>query len=580
MSNRVQTRRALAALLVLLMIVVSGCGANPANPTPIATATPASPTPVATATPAAAALDPFEPYKDTLVMTYAKGINPTEKYGEGESPENNQYTRNAKDVLNIDAQTYWQAAEGPDYDQKVNLSIASNDLPDAMVVNATQLRQMVKADQLADLKAVYDTYTVPAVKYMMDTSNGAAQSAVTFNGKMMAIPSLNVPENDYSLMWIRKDWLDKLGLAVPKTLDELETVAKAFIEKDPDGNGKNDTIGIAGPGNGGLLTAHFLDASNINFGLDPLFSALHSYPGFWLKGTDGKIIYGSILPETKTVLARIVNLYSKGILDKQIAIRKDTSELVVSGTTGIYFGAWWSGYWPLPDAIKNNPKANWQAYSLYDDQGKANFHRGTPCNDFVVVRKGYAHPEAAIKIIGLNNRDAGKANLNISGAGNEVLRLPLAAFDEGEFEGKAISGFLAGTKTLADYTDQEYAIYKLMKADLSAVKTVKLEPFDQLDIQFWNTSDPNFPRLYSLMVGNHPIYDKVADQNLVYSALYSQTKSMETKWANLKKMEDETFLRIITGASPIDSFDQFVLDWKAQGGDQITAEVETEAAMQ
>src|SRR5205085_1615698 len=40
---------------------------------------------------------------------------------------------------------------------------------------------------------------------------------------------------------VRQDWLDKLGLKAPTTLDEFYDVAKAFTEKDPDGNGKNDT---------------------------------------------------------------------------------------------------------------------------------------------------------------------------------------------------------------------------------------------------------------------------------------------------------------------------------------------------
>jgi hypothetical protein len=39
-------------------------------------------------------------------------------------------------------------------------------------------------------------------------------------------------------------------------------------------------------------------------------------------------------------------------------------------------------------------------------------------------------------------------------------------------------------------------------------------------------------------------------------------------------MEDETFLKIILGTAPIDDFDKFVADWKAQGGDEITAEVQ------
>lgn len=59
----------------------------------------------------------------------------------------------------------------------------------------------------------------------------------------------------------------------------------------------------------------------------------------------------------------------------------------------------------------------------------------------------------------------------------------------------------------------------------------------------------------------------------MFSVTYNQTPTMETKWANLKKLEDETVLKIILGQAPIDSFDKFVKDWKAQGGDEITAEV-------
>ncbi|MDG0808501.1 hypothetical protein [Cohnella rhizosphaerae] len=53
----------------------------------------------------------------------------------------------------------------------------------------------------------------------------------------------------------------------------------------------------------------------------------------------------------------------------------------------------------------------------------------------------------------------------------------------------------------------------------------------------------------------------------------AQTKTMQTKWTNLKKLEDETFLKIIMGIAPVDEFDTFVTKWKQQGGDEITAEV-------
>ena len=49
---------------------------------------------------------------------------------------------------------------------------------------------------------------------------------------------------------------------------------------------------------------------------------------------------------------------------------------------------------------------------------------------------------------------------------------------------------------------------------------------------------------------------------------------MEKKWANLKKKEDEVFLKIIIGDADIDAFDTFVEEWNAEGGKEITAEVQ------
>ena len=51
---------------------------------------------------------------------------------------------------------------------------------------------------------------------------------------------------------------------------------------------------------------------------------------------------------------------------------------------------------------------------------------------------------------------------------------------------------------------------------------------------------------------------------------------MQTKWANLKKMEEETFAKIIMGKADISEFDTFVENWKNQGGDQILKEINDE----
>lgn len=53
---------------------------------------------------------------------------------------------------------------------------------------------------------------------------------------------------------------------------------------------------------------------------------------------------------------------------------------------------------------------------------------------------------------------------------------------------------------------------------------------------------------------------------------------MKQTWANLTKLEQESFIKIVTGSEPLDYFDTFVSNWKKQGGDQIIQEIEDEVA--
>lgn len=561
--------RLVLSLALLLSLLLSAC--SPA-------AAPAAPsTEAGAAVVPAEAVDPYGKYESPIVMTTVRSFETNEQLPSGDSPENNQYTRYVKDTLNVDVQYLWTSSTA-DYDQKVNLSIASNDLPDAMVVNLSQLTQMVQADQLADLTQVYEQYVSPNVKQMMDSSNGIALDAVTFDGKIMAIPALTVPDDGYQVMWVRQDWLDQLGLPVPLTVDDIEKTAQAFVEADLAGDGM--TIGILGPQNGGVLYADFMRPSNGMFAFDPVFSSFHAYPGFWVKDAEGNTVYGAIQPETKTALARLADLYAKGLIDPEMAVRKDSSAPVASGAAGIYFGEWWNGYWPLPDAIKNNPEANWQAYAVpLDSEGAWNPHLGTPATSFVVVRKGYENPEVAMKIVNLFNRDESQFDLTQGSLSNEVLRIPQAMYDESKVTYQALMDVLKGNASPEDFQGEEYAPYKLLADDVTKIQLVKGEPVDDMDIQYWTPEADlsAWSRMYSILVGAGAIYNPIggADKvNAIFSETYASTPTMLNKWANLKKMEDETFLKIVLGALPVDAFDQFVTDWKAQGGDEITAEVQ------
>lgn len=551
--------------LVLACFLVLGACSNTANNTPAAPEKSAE-----SIEPA----DPFGRYEEPVQISISIEIDPTDnELPPGDTPLDNQYTRQIKEALNVDVDHQF-AASGQNLRQRISLAIASNDLPDAMVVNAVELRQLVEAGQIADLTEVYEQYASPEIKTIIENTNGAAMEAVTFDGKIMALPGVQANADGIHLLWIRQDWLDKLKLEPPTTMAELEAVARAFVEDDPDGNGQRDTIGITGPESGGKLYANFLESKNNLYGFDAIFSAHDSFPGYWLEGEDGSPVYGSILPETREALASLRDLYSKGLIDPEMGVRNKADEPIIAGKSGMFFAPWWMAYGPLTNAVKNDPEANWQAYALpLNQNGEFRPHAATPSTEFVVVRKDYEHPEVPMKLLNnlFKNEQENTFDPSKGGPGYYPLRVVYAPSDEIEFTVKALRDVLAGNKTAEDFADDK--AYKLLPSDIASIKTIKNEPYDSMDLSTWNP-EANWgawTRAYSMMVGGRPLVDTEYEE--VPSLLYEQTPLMESRWVNLRKLEDETFLRIIMGAAPLETFDSFVENWKRQGGDQITQEV-------
>lgn len=510
--------------------------------------------------------DPFAKYQEPVVVSLGRSIDPTYKYEGTDTAEDNVYTRWLKDAYNIEVKHEWEAATA-DYGQKVSLAIGSNDLPDAMLVDETQLRQMVKADQLADLSEVYEKYGTERLKQIYDSNKGLLDS-VTFDGKLYALPETTLPSAP--LTWIRKDWLEKLDLPEPKSLADLENIAKAFIDNKMGGD---KTVGIVATQQGGSLYSTFLSSGDHFLNLSPVFFANDAYPGIWVTNDKGEAQYGSTTEETKETLGLLRDWYKNGILDKELGLRKSSKELITSGQTGIFFGPWWSAY-DLADAIKADPEANWRPYAApLNDAGQFNSNQATGSN-YVVVKKSYEHPDAIIKMMNIHVNEKQESYKTAVGKEMSSQEIPLFLImghgDQLEYAVKTTQKVLTGEMALEDVDKLNYGFtYEIA----SHVKNVKTEPFDNYDIQYWDqVKDPDyFQHLYAHLNGGSTFVD--ADINYVKSLATAQTKTMQTKWSNLKKLEDESFLKIIMGSAPLEEFDKFVEKWKQQGGDQITQEV-------
>ncbi|SKA78291.1 putative aldouronate transport system substrate-binding protein [Clostridium sp. USBA 49] len=516
---------------------------------------------------------PFGKYNEPVTLRLVRTLDPNVKFDEGQSIEKNGYIDEIKKNLNIDIKFDWICAPG-DWDQKISLAISSNNLPDAVIVDTTKFNAMLKFDQIADLTSVYNDYACDLLKSFYNSGGESLKKLTERDGKIMGIPATSPKANGFNEMWIRQDWLKKLNLKVPTNMEELKATAKAFVEQDPDGNGKKDTIGIVGPAKSGTLAG----TDGNQFGLDPIFSAHQSYPGYWLKDSNGKVVYGSTQPETKKALEALSNMYKEGLIDKELLVRDDSMQPVLDGKAGIFFGPWWEGY-NIADVYKQNPAPDWQAYaSPRAEDGNYYVHLSSPATNFLVVNKNCKNPEAAVKVINLLLRDEAKWIENgLSKNTGTGAAYPLFAVfdnvDELESSYNILNKYMKGETTIEDV---DFSTHKLLKGDMEAIKKLKKEPLDDYSINNWDLKSDlvssNLPRLVSIMVGDRPLS---TEKNIkeVYSLYYGQTDTMTSRWSNLQKLEKETFAKIIMGTAPIDSFDDFVNKWNAQGGEKILKEI-------
>ena len=519
---------------------------------------------------------PFSKYAETVTVHLGGSLDPNAKIPDGMSYEDNSYTRFLKDELNIEVVYDWVASSS-DFDEKMNLCIGSGTIPEMMNVNAAQYRALLKYDMIQPLDQYFDDYASDTLKGFVESGGEELKKCISNDkGEMMAIPAPNIAASGINEMWIRQDWLDKLGLEAPRTWDEMVKVAEAFVTQDPDGNGEDDTIGILGPSNSDHMNA----IGGNQYGLDPLFSSFQSYPQYWLQGKDGTVEYGSIQPETRDALEKISELYTNKLIDPEMLVRSDSKEPLLAGKVGIFFGPWWSGY-TVADATLAGA-ADWRAYfTPLSEDGNYYTHMAEPTTQYVVASKACKNPEAAFKIINylIENQqkwvDEGISTTEMVTSDFYPLYNTYDNADEIEVSYDVLTKYLAGETTMDDV---DFSTHKLLKSDMEAVKKLKKEPYDDFSLDKWNLDSDlaktNLPRLVSLLVGGNPL---VNDKYIpVYNAYSGQTETMETKWANLKKLEEETFAKIITGKVGIDAFDSFVEEWKASGGDEITKEVQEE----
>lgn len=498
-------------------------------------------------------------YDEEVKFTTVRSAEANPRMPEGMDLTHNPYAEYIKKELNVTYDFLWTDAL---YNDRLLLDVVSGTLPDVfMVTDYGTYQQLYASDLIEDLTDVYEEYASQEMKDIYADYGDRILQPVTENGRLMALPSTT---NGYqqALLWVRKDWLDALGLQPPKTIDEIASVARAFVEQDPGGNGKGNTIGL------NIHREHSFNGYRNSYGLETLASAMGAFPRQWMKNDKGEVYYGTIAPEFKQVLAKVLEWKEAGIIDKN-CFEQGWETIwgnVTSGKAGMWFFPWSWGY--ESQFIINNPRAELICYPApLDANGKATYFTGSPLDGMLVVRKGYEHPEVIFKVYNLYmdmytgvHEEGYEALASVRDSNTSWYYIaPL-----GPFACRYDDVIPRGTRDLKNYVDNG------IEPKLFTEATKK--NYDKVKSWIANNDTPENWSEYMARYVASAVVDN-PECNPVHPVYFFQTPTMLENWDYLETIENDMIRAILNGEESIDSFDQFVLDWKAAGGDTITAEV-------
>lgn len=267
--------------------------------------------------------------------------------------------------------------------KKFNTLLAAGQAPDLILEYDTNfLNQLYTQKQIMPLDDLIDQYSTE-YKQLLEQYPLLRKLGTKADGKLYGIGRVlgYIPGN---FLFIRQDWLDKLGLKVPETDEEAFEVMKAFAYQDPDGNGKADTFGanLSGAG-GGWVDTMFQNVS-------------------WIIN-DGNLVRDWERAEDAASYKK--RMFEEGLVDKDYLtdnVGKKSEQDFLQGKTGIYgaAGSVHLIYTQYQTFKSNNPDAQLTVIAVPRSKyGQFSPGFNAPIQMSGAVKAKAASPEGVIQLI-------------------------------------------------------------------------------------------------------------------------------------------------------------------------------------
>lgn len=246
------------------------------------------------------------------------------------------------------------ASSNSDYSTAFQNMVASGQLADIIACESTSdLEKLGKDGGMLPLNDLIDEHA-PNIKKMLEEDPNFKYQATAEDGNIYNIP-LGKELQSSQFYWIRQDWLDKLGLAVPTTVDELHDVLLAFKNNDPNGNGKADEIPL------------FDRSATSENEMGEYLALWDSSTGFYPR--DGKMAFEPITENYKLAVSNLANWYKEGLIDPEIFTRgMSARDTLLSNNTGGFTHDWVSTGNYNDSLAQDVPGFNMVAVAPFADQ--------------------------------------------------------------------------------------------------------------------------------------------------------------------------------------------------------------------
>lgn len=291
---------------------------------------------------------------------------------------NNRWTKWMEEQSGV--KVNWVPIPMLETNSKLNMLFASGEAPDLIVsYDISQLMSFVRQGTLQPIDEFVDKYSTSYKNYLEE--NSELKNFLTYDdGKMyLATSKRSIDSIMNHGAWIRQDWLDELGLEIPKTIEDLKTVARAFKEAKLGGE---ETTPIA------LLNGH------------EIFPSLYQASCMWYN-EDGQAKYGPTLDRFGSSIQIMKDLYDENLMDREFVTDTDGSrqkQLWATGKAGIFFNQWSES--SNKELMQNNPNAKPVTLPpLETEYGINAYLQESLPHRYIAFNKNLKNPEAAMKFI-------------------------------------------------------------------------------------------------------------------------------------------------------------------------------------